>query len=107
MKRLILYLLILGAGLFQMVNAQTVIGVVTGSDDGQPLPGVNVQLKGSGLGTITDLNGQYTIDVAGESPVLIFSFIGYTRQETEVNGQSTIDIQLEVKTTGIDEAKCT
>lgn len=102
MKKLLLFLFI-SIGMLQYANAQTVTGLVTGSDDGQPLPGVNIQVKGTNNGTITDLEGKYTIEVAGEAPVLIFSFIGYTAKEVVVDGQTIIDVELEVETTGIEE----
>ncbi|MDF1550860.1 MAG: SusC/RagA family TonB-linked outer membrane protein, partial [Bacteroidales bacterium] len=102
MKKLLLFLFI-SIGMLQYANAQTVTGLVTGSDDGQPLPGVNIQIKGTSNGTITDLEGKYTIDVAGEAPVLIFSFIGYTAKEVAVDGQTNIDVQLDVESTGIEE----
>ncbi|MFN8255313.1 MAG: TonB-dependent receptor [Bacteroidales bacterium] len=103
MKKLLIYLFITSIGLFQYVNAQTVQGVVISSEDGQPLPGVNVQLKGTEKGTITDLNGAYTIEAGGSESVLVFSFMGFTTQEVVVGSQTTIDITLEVESLGIDE----
>ena len=62
--------------------------------DGQALPGVNVLVKGTSNGTITDMQGNYKVTVPDEGAVLIFSFVGYTTEEIPVNGQSTIDIDL-------------
>jgi len=102
MKKLLIFLFI-SIGMLQYVNAQTVTGLVTGSDDGLPLPGVNIQVKGTSTGTVTDLDGKYTIEVTGDAPILIFSFIGYTSKEIAVNEQTSIDVQLDVEAKGIDE----
>jgi len=74
--------------------AITVQGTVTDQETGEPLPGVNILVKGSGNGTVTDLNGLYSIQVATDNDVLVFSFIGYTSQEISVNGRSTINVQM-------------
>ena len=67
-----------------------VTGRVT-SEDGEALPGVNVTLKGTSIGTSTDTKGDFTINVPSESSVLVFSFIGYGRQEIQVRTQTRID----------------
>jgi hypothetical protein len=54
---------------------RTVTGKVTSQEDGSGLPGVNVTLKGTTIGTVTDVSGNYSISVSGASPVLVFSFI--------------------------------
>jgi TonB-linked SusC/RagA family outer membrane protein len=82
-----------------MLNQQnnmfiTVSGTVTDQNDGQPIPGVNVLVKGSNAGTITDINGQYNINVPNNDDVLIFSFIGYQITEVPVNGRNVVDIAL-------------
>ena len=74
--------------------AQTVSGKVTSSEDGAPLPGVSVVVKGTTSGTVTDPSGAYSLSVDGEGAVLVFSFVGYVTQEVAVNGRSTIDIVL-------------
>lgn len=103
MKKLILYLFTICVGLFQMVNAQTITGTVTGGDDGEPLPGVNIKLKGTDKGTITDFNGAYSIEVTGEDAVLVFSFVGFLTQEQTVGTQTTIDVVMQVDSKGLDE----
>ena len=69
---------------------------VTGavSDAEGPLAGVNVSVKGTTRGVSTGGDGRYTIDVAGEDAVLVFSYIGYVRQEIRVGGRSAIDVIL-------------
>jgi TonB-linked SusC/RagA family outer membrane protein len=75
-------------------QAQDVTGKVSDVNGG-PIPGVNIIVKGTTLGTTTDANGEYSINVGDESKVLIFSFIGYISQEVPVNNQSVINISLE------------
>jgi hypothetical protein len=72
----------------------TVTGTVLSGEDDQPLIGANVAVKGTQLGTSTDINGTYSISVAPDA-VLIFSFIGFLPQEMPVNGQTSIDLTLQ------------
>ena len=62
-----------------------------------------MQIKGTSTGTITDLNGSYSVETSGKTTVLIFSFIGYKTTEVSVGSQTQININLEVEATGIDE----
>ena len=80
----------------QLIFAQgtTVTGTVTASDTKESLPGVSVVLDGTTKGTVTDLDGKYSIEVEGEDPYLVFSYIGMTTQKVQVGGQTSIDIQL-------------
>ncbi|SDK72840.1 TonB-linked outer membrane protein, SusC/RagA family [Catalinimonas alkaloidigena] len=70
-----------------------VTGQVTDAQ-GQGIPGVNVLLKGTASGTVTDVDGNYTLAVPDESAVLVFSSIGYITQEILVGNQTTLNIQL-------------
>ena len=73
-------------------------------DDGnQPLPGVSIIVKGTSSGTITDVNGYYSLPNAPKDGILIFSFIGMKTQEQLVSDRYTIDVVLEEETIGIDE----
>src|SRR5688572_4791614 len=71
----------------------TVSGKVT-DDANQPVPGVNILLKGTTTGTTSDANGAYTLTVPDENGVLVFSFIGYATQEVSINNRSVIDVSL-------------
>ncbi len=73
---------------------EVVSGTVTAQSNGEPLPGVNVVLKGTSTGTITDAEGTYRLNISGENPVLVFSYIGYISQEMAINNQSEINITL-------------
>jgi TonB-linked SusC/RagA family outer membrane protein len=103
MKSKLLLLLILIAG-FATVQAQqkTVTGTVTDNADGTTLPGVNILIKGTFTGTVTDVNGFYTIQAAPDD-VLEFSFIGYEQQDKTVGSQSVINVALSAATTFLDE----
>jgi TonB-linked SusC/RagA family outer membrane protein len=71
-----------------------VSGTVTDEATGEPLLGVNVVLKGKPVGTITDFDGKYSLDVPPKDAVLIFSYIGFTSQEVQVDGRSVVDVKL-------------
>lgn len=78
-------------------------GTITSASDGLPLPGVNIQIKGSSTGTISDLNGNYTITGASDEDILVFSFIGMLAQEVSVSGTTVIDIALIDNVQGLEE----
>jgi TonB-dependent starch-binding outer membrane protein SusC len=80
---------------FNLVLAQErqVTGQVTSFDDGSELPGVNVTVKGSRTGTITDLDGKYRLNVPAGA-TLVFSYVGYTTEEVLVGNQSVINVEL-------------
>lgn len=83
------------------VNAMAQVrisGRVTDAKDASPLPNVTIQVKGTSTGTITDVNGRYTIAVPDNNAVLMFSFTGYTPKEVPAGGQTALDVALEVKT---------
>ncbi|MDN5217411.1 TonB-dependent receptor [Fulvivirgaceae bacterium BMA12] len=75
------------------VLEKTISGKVT-DEYNEPLPGVNIVVKGTGLGTISDSNGDYTLNVADDATTIIFSFVGYLSEEVEINGRSVIDVSL-------------
>ena len=87
------------------VNQQqplTVSGRVTDSF-GSPLPGVTVVVKGTTKGTITNLDGNYSLDGVPGDAVLIFSFVGMKTSETQVAGKSMIDLVMQEEAIGLDE----
>ncbi len=74
--------------------AVTISGQVT-DNTGLPLPGVSVMLKGSTSGTVTDANGKYSISVPDQNATLVFSFVGYRRQEVVIGSNISINIKLQ------------
>lgn len=81
----------------------SVSGVVKSQLDGEALPGVNIVIKGTATGTITDVNGNYTITVGSENDILVFSFVGYTAEEVKVGNQSSIKISLKPDVKSLEE----
>jgi TonB-dependent starch-binding outer membrane protein SusC len=80
-----------------------VTGVVSDANTGETLPGVSVAVRGTALGTVTDIDGRYTLLVSGPSDFLVFSFVGYTSQEIEVGSQRAINVGLAPAVTALDE----
>ena len=81
--------------------AQTVTGTV--SDNNGAIPGVNIIIKNTSKGTVTDFDGNYTIDNADQNAVLVFSFLGYVTKEVSINGKTVIDVVLIEDSQSLDE----
>lgn len=102
MVRKITMLIFLAGGLISgsipgVVNAQdthTVSGTVTSAADGATLPGVNILVTGTTIGTSSDAEGNYTLTVPSADGTLVFSFVGFETQTVPINGRSTIDVSL-------------
>lgn len=75
-------------------QSRTVTGTVTYSDDASGIPGVNVLVKGTSTGVVTDFNGSYSIQVPSNNSTLVFSFIGFSTQEILVGTNTQIDVKL-------------
>ncbi len=71
----------------------SVSGTIKDTDSGDPIPGVNVVIKGTSSGTVTDIDGKYSI-LIGENDVLVYSFVGYATQEITVGSQTTINLSM-------------
>jgi TonB-dependent starch-binding outer membrane protein SusC len=82
--------------------AASVSGTVT-EESGEPLPGVNVLIKGTTIGTTTDAGGSFTIEVPDENSILVFSFIGYVSQEVVVGSRSVINLALTADVQSLEE----
>lgn len=96
-------LLFLGMNAQAQSTSNTVKGQIIGADDGIPIPGANVIIKGSSVGTTTDFDGNYSIQLSSSDATLVFSYIGYASQEIAVKANSTVNISLEPDTTDLDE----
>jgi TonB-linked SusC/RagA family outer membrane protein len=81
---------------------QQISGTVVSGEDDFPLPGVNIRVSGTTRGTITDIDGTFTIQAA-PSETLVFSYIGFMNQEVQVGDKSIIDITLEVDAKSLGE----
>ncbi|WP_321997692.1 TonB-dependent receptor [Draconibacterium orientale] len=100
-----LFFLVLLLGFNLSVQAQNAIDIrgVVSDASGDPLPGVNIVIKGTLQGTLTDPDGNYQITVPGNDAVLVFSFIGYNSQEVTVGNQSAINVSLKEDLKQLDE----
>ncbi|MEX0988559.1 MAG: SusC/RagA family TonB-linked outer membrane protein [Bacteroidales bacterium] len=107
MKRIIFFSLFLALSYTVALAQAGVSGTVTSAEDNAPLPGVSVLVQGTQIGTITDVDGFYTIEVPGDDAVLIFSFVGMDRREEAVNGRSTINVELISEYLNLDEVVVT
>jgi len=75
-------------------EGKQITGKVTAAEDGSPLPGVNVLLKGTTSGTVTDINGEYSLNVPVSASTLVFSYVGYVSQEIKVGNSTVINVQM-------------
>ncbi len=82
-------------------EAQTVDGTVT-DEDGMPLPGVNIVVKGTSKGTQTDFDGKYNI-LAKSNDILVFSYVGFVTQEYRVGNATTIDAVMATDAAELEE----
>ncbi|WP_019538180.1 SusC/RagA family TonB-linked outer membrane protein [Proteiniphilum acetatigenes] len=87
----------------QIQQAKTIRGVVTEQNTNDPLPGTSVYVKGTTVGTITDMDGRYQLNVPSEDAVLVFSFIGKRTVEQSVRGATVIDVVMEDDATMLEE----
>lgn len=86
----------------RQVPDQVISGKVT-DENGEPMVGVNVLVKGTTGGTVTDVDGNYRLEVPDDATVLVFSFIGYNREEIAINARAIIDVALTPDITTLDE----
>lgn len=106
MKKLLLAGLITSFGFAAGAQNSGVSGKVTSARDGEELPGVNVRVKNTTRGTVTNINGQYNIDTT-PGDTLLFSFIGFVTQEVAVGQRSVVDVQLETDAVELKEVVVT
>ena len=105
MKKILLFSFVLLTALVSESWAQerTISGKVTSVESGSTLPGVNVVLKGTTNGTITDVDGNYTLSIPSEGGKLTFSFIGLATEEIEIGTRSVIDVTMSADVTQLSE----
>ncbi|WKZ59952.1 MAG: TonB-dependent receptor [Cyclobacteriaceae bacterium] len=107
MRRILPVLFLVGLGVSAIAQERVVTGRVTSQEDGAPIPGVNVVVKGTSVGTATDVNGNYSIRVSSDETILTFSFIGYVNAEVSVGSRSVVDVQLTSDITQLSEVVVT
>lgn len=89
-----------------MAQQRTITGTVTGKDDGAPIPGVSVRVKGTENGTFTKANGTYSLNVPPEATTLQFTYVGYV-SESRVIGSGNINVSMTAISEGLNEVVVT
>ncbi|MEP0301869.1 MAG: TonB-dependent receptor plug domain-containing protein, partial [Maribacter dokdonensis] len=92
-----------GVDLLNSEQQLTITGTIVSSDDGMGLPGVAVVVKGTTTGTVTDFDGNYSINVPSSDAILVVSYLGFLKQEITVGSNTVINVSLEPDTTALDE----
>jgi Ca-activated chloride channel family protein len=103
----ILLALVLVSYGFGVNTDRTITGKITSSEDGSPMPGVSILLKGTTLGTATSLDGTYSIKVPASGATLVFSFIGYVTREIKVGKSNVINVGLSADVQSLSEVVVT
>ena len=103
---LLLFLALMVSPLSVLAQSLTVSGKVISGDDGMGLPGVAVRVKGTSTGTVTDFDGNYSLN-ADSNDVLAFSFVGYKTKEVAIKGKTKINVTLESDNQMLDDVVVT
>ncbi|WP_339878912.1 SusC/RagA family TonB-linked outer membrane protein [uncultured Algoriphagus sp.] len=90
-------------GSIPLYAQQTVKGKVTSKEDGESLPGASILIQGTNTGTVTDIDGFYSLEVPNEDAVLVFSFIGFDSKSLPVGSATTLDVVLAASASSLDE----
>jgi len=109
MKRLVLFLTLLLFAAVQLLQAQAVeiTGTVTSSEDGSPVPGASIIVKGTTVGTVSSAEGTYVLRIPADATELVVSFVGMKTQDIRIEGRNVIDIIMDPDVVGIDEVVVT
>jgi TonB-linked SusC/RagA family outer membrane protein len=107
MKKILLTCFALAIALYSFAQERTITGKVTSLDDSAPLPGVNVLIKGTSNGTVTDADGNYSLSNVPSNGTLTFSFIGFKSEEVPIGERTSIDLQLSADITELSEVVVT
>lgn len=91
-KTLLGFVLTIFAVFSVIAQSRTITGTVTSADEPEGIPGVNVQVQGTMIGAVTDIDGNYSIEVPEESDVLTFSFVGFSVQNVTIGNRSVVDV---------------
>ncbi len=86
---------------------RTLSGKIISGEDQSPLPGVNIVVKGTTNGTISDANGIYSLNLTSDNDVVVFSFVGYLSQEVSPAGRTSLDVTLATDATQLSEVVVT
>lgn len=95
-KNLYLLFALLLFGLTATAQSRTITGSVTDFNDGSPLPGVSILIKGASTGAATDQHGRYSLAIPDDKATLVFRYIGYKTQEVKVGKRDVMDVKLQL-----------
>jgi hypothetical protein len=84
-------------------NAQTITGLVKDAETNEPLPGVSITVKGSSKGTLTNVKGEFSLNIPNEKTLLVFSFVGYIAKEIEAGNTTKLIVSLQQDSQALDE----
>ena len=108
MRKILLFFLVFCSVLLSAKAQQKAIsGTVTGAEDGQPVIGCTVQVKGMALGTVTNADGKYSFSIPESATALVFSYVGMKSKEIAISGSNVIDVVLESDILGLSEVVVT
>jgi TonB-linked SusC/RagA family outer membrane protein len=108
MKRLtIFFTLFVFVSLQIFSQARVITGTVTSAEDGNPIPGVSIVVRGTTIGTITDVDGNYSLPIPENAIKLMFTFVGMKTVEEEIGDRSVISVTLEEDVLGLEEVVVT
>ncbi|HMU69949.1 MAG TPA: carboxypeptidase-like regulatory domain-containing protein, partial [Chitinophagales bacterium] len=103
MRKLAASVLLLMFGMVSVAFGQgkTITGTVTSATDNQPLPGATVMVKGTTVGTVTDLDGKYVLVVPQDKDVLVFTFLGFKTLEESIGSKNVVNIAMDEDVLGL------
>ena len=108
MKRYVCFMLCMALGTLTLLGQdRQVTGTVVSAENGEPLPGVTVSVKGTSLGTISGSDGSYSISVPQDGEALVFSFVGLLTQEVDLGNNTVVDVVMEQDLMELDEVVVT
>ena len=100
-SKLLILVVILISSTAMLAQGVDVTGIVTDAGDGTPLPGATIVVKGTTQGTVSDINGIYTIGIE-TGQVLVFSYVGYAMEERKVDAASSVNVSLKSSALSLD-----
>jgi hypothetical protein len=85
------------------ITGDVIKGVVTGAEDGQGIPGATVMFKGTTVGTVTDIEGKFTLSIPQNAKTLVISFVGMKTQEINLTQKNSFNIAMQADNVSLDE----
>ena len=101
MKKLLLFLIFFMSGTSYLLAQSAVTGTVT-DENGDGIPGANIIIKGTRTGSVTDFDGNYSLN-ASSGDVLVYSYVGYSTQAVTLGSQAEVNVQLNLDIASLDE----